>query len=135
MSTANAEAEPTANRSTLPRLTAGRFGAALLLLIALPCFLSLPWTLGSPPNTEMGVRYNDLRLEESAQKQSPGSITYTRTTDPVTKGGEPVVTEYKAFEPMGTDQQAWMPYLRATSCMLAQRGSTAVSHTYTGSPK
>ena len=36
---------PAASRGRLPRLSAGRAGGVLLLLIALPCFLTLPWSL------------------------------------------------------------------------------------------
>lgn len=35
--------EMPAKRWTFPRLSAGHFGTAILLLIALPCILSLPW--------------------------------------------------------------------------------------------
>ena len=35
-----------AQRSQLPRLSAGRVGAVIFLGIALPCFLLLPWSLG-----------------------------------------------------------------------------------------
>ena len=39
--------EPAAarRRRRLPRLSAGRLGGVLLLLIALPCFVTLPWSL------------------------------------------------------------------------------------------
>ncbi|MFI4862521.1 MAG: hypothetical protein ACIAXF_17790, partial [Phycisphaerales bacterium JB063] len=83
-------------RRALPRLTAGRFGAVLLLLIALPCFLTIPWTLGSPNYTEAdkGTRFNDQRLDDSAQLQPPGTITFQPE-----EGGE----TYRFFEPLGTD--------------------------------
>jgi len=109
MSTATADTPARTTRLRLPRLTTGTVGTLLFLLIALPCVLSLPWTLGTPTGEETGKRYNDLRLQESAQEQAPGMITYTRTTQPEAAeddtAPEPVVKEYKAFEPMGTDPQ------------------------------
>ncbi|XAM00689.1 ABC transporter permease [Phycisphaeraceae bacterium D3-23] len=89
------EAVPVA-KAGRPRLTAGRFGAVLLLLIALPCFLAIPWTLSSPSYVEdgKGSRFNDQRLAESAQLQPPGTITYQPE-----EGGE----TYRFFEPLGTD--------------------------------
>ena len=115
MPTADSDVNPTASRARLPRLSAGRFGTILLLLIALPCFLSLPITLGTPSTAEQGERYNDLRLEESAQEQPPGMVTYTRTKTPDDPDAEPVVTTHKNFEPMGTDQQGRSVWMR---CLL-----------------
>ncbi|MCE9590378.1 MAG: ABC transporter permease [Planctomycetes bacterium] len=39
----------------VPRLRAGGFGAAVLLLVAMPCFLTLPWSLH---------KYDDQRLND-----------------------------------------------------------------------
>lgn len=116
MPTADDDVSATASRPRLPRLTAGKFGTVLFLIIALPCFLSLPWTLGTPPNAESGKWYNDLRLQESAQEQQPGTITYTRTPIASEDGGEPPEpVTYSGFEPMGTDQQGRSVFIR---CLL-----------------
>jgi len=80
--------------SGLPRLSAGRFGAVLLLLIALPCFLTLFWTLGTPGHAETGTRYNDQRLNETTQLQSPGVVTFQK---------DAAAEELTFFEPLGTD--------------------------------
>ena len=89
-------ADPPGGRVGLPRISAGRCGVVLLLLIALPCFLSLPWTLGTPSHTQdTGVRYNDQRLKASAQLQAPGQITYAAE-----EGGQAA----SFFEPLGTDE-------------------------------
>ena len=119
MSTADADASLSTDRPFwVPRLTAGWFGTALFVLIALPCFLSLYWTLGTPPNSEAGQWYNDLRLEESAQEQPWGSVTYTRTLplpDDAPEDAEPEVKTFSGFEPMGTDQEGRSLFVR---CLL-----------------
>lgn len=104
----------TRRRSRLPRLDAGTFGTVLFLLIALPCFLSLPWTLGEPNNAS-GKRYNDLRYQASAMQQPPGMIQFTRTV-PASDGGDEVVEKtFTGFEPMGTDEQGRSIFVR---CLL-----------------
>ncbi|MFN3166929.1 MAG: ABC transporter permease [Phycisphaeraceae bacterium] len=121
MSTATAVESPTKTGLRWPSFSAGTFGTVLLLLIAVPCFLSLPITLGTPIGAESGERYNDLRYQESAQEQWPGTIYYTRTITPkaddgsVIEGAEPVVTRYRGFELMGTDQQGRSVLIR---CLL-----------------
>ncbi|MEX0654118.1 MAG: ABC transporter permease [Phycisphaeraceae bacterium] len=45
-----------------PRLSAGRVGAVLLAVIALPCFLTLPWSV---------QYYDHQRLTEAQQSQPP----------------------------------------------------------------
>lgn len=109
----------------MPRLTAGSFGTALFLLIALPCFLSLPWSLGTPSTDDKGQRYNDLRydtktlvdgeeVEVQIQEQQPGFVQYARSV--VEVDGEPaVVKTFTGFEPMGTDQQGRSLFVR---CLL-----------------
>ncbi|MEO0477386.1 MAG: ABC transporter permease [Planctomycetota bacterium] len=125
MPTDDSEVQPPEDRDRLPRLTAGRFGTTLFLIIALPCFLSLFWTLGAPPNQGKGQHYNDLRydtkviqdgqeVEIEIQEQAPGRVQYTRTITP--KEGEPVeIKTFAAFEPMGTDQQGRSLFIR---CLL-----------------
>ena len=119
MLTATADATTKSARLRLPGLTTGTFGTLLFLFIALPCIASLYWTVGTPPNTDSGKWYNDLRLEDSAKQQPPGTITYTRTTQPDAVEGEappvPVITEHTSFEPMGTDQQGRSLFIR---CLL-----------------
>ncbi|MGB0766308.1 MAG: ABC transporter permease [Phycisphaeraceae bacterium] len=116
MPTADPAVPQTAPRATLPRLSAGRFGTVLFLLIALPCFVSLPITLGTPSTADSGQRYNDLRLEDSAQEQPPGVISYTRTaaSDDASDAALEVVA-HRGFEPMGTDQQGRSVFMR---CLL-----------------
>ena len=77
-------------------MSAGRFGTILFLLIALPCFLAVPWTLGSPYHTEAGkgTRFNDTRLDDTAKLQPPGLIIYQ---------AEEGAQVHRFFEPMGTD--------------------------------
>jgi oligopeptide transport system permease protein len=50
------------SRGWRPRLTAGWVGATILLLIALPCFLTLPWSL---------ERYDQHRMAEGMQLLAP----------------------------------------------------------------
>lgn len=114
-----------AERARLPRLTAGRFGTVLFLLIALPCFLSLPFSLGTPSTDDKGQRYNDLRydakvleegeeIEVKIQEQSPGFVQFTRSV--IEKDGEEaVIKTFSGFEPMGTDQQGRSLFVR---CLL-----------------
>ena len=114
-----------AERARLPRLTAGRFGTVLFLLIALPCFLSLPFSLGTPSTDDKGQRYNDLRydakvleegeeVEVKIQEQSPGFVQFTRSV--IEKDGEEaVIKTFSGFEPMGTDQQGRSLFVR---CLL-----------------
>ncbi|MEM9347770.1 MAG: ABC transporter permease [Planctomycetota bacterium] len=125
MPTDDSEVQPPEERSRLPRLTAGRFGTTLFLVIALPCFLSLFWTLGAPPNEGKGQNYNDLRydtkvieegkeVEIEIQEQAPGFVQYTRTIMP--EGGAAAeIKTFSGFEPMGTDQQGRSLFVR---CLL-----------------
>ena len=125
MPTDDADVTPTAERKRLPGLTAGRFGSTLFLLIALPCFLSLFWTLGTPSTDDKGQRYNDLRYDAKVvidgketeieiQEQPPGSVKFTRTV--VEQEGQPAVLKtFSGFEPMGTDQQGRSLFVR---CLL-----------------
>jgi len=106
--------EPSKTTTPAPRsralgFNAGSIGAGLFLLIALPCIISLGWTLGTPTGTDKGVRYNDLRLEASALEMPPGVVQYTRTT----ASGEPKTLS--GFEPMGTDEQGRSLFVR---CLL-----------------
>lgn len=101
----NAEARPGIAR--LPRLKAGPLGAAILLLIALPCLFSLPWALTAPGDNDRGQRFDDERLgiskihDENAQLQPPGTVYYLRQLQ---QGDEVVDVERSAFEPLGTDR-------------------------------
>lgn len=129
MPTADSEVPPTAERARLPRLNAGRFGTGLFLLIALPCFISLYWTLGTPPTTDMGQWYNDLRYNEKItvdgkdqtypiQEQPPGAVTFVRKTQPAEGSpadAPPTAEVFHGFEPMGTDQQGRSVFVR---CLL-----------------
>lgn len=100
-------------RAARMRLSAGRFGSILFLLIALPCFLSLPWTLTAPRHADSGQRYNDIRLHEDTVKQSPGMVAYPRE---VMDGQENITTiDTRSFEPMGTDSQGRSLFVR---CLL-----------------
>jgi ABC-type dipeptide/oligopeptide/nickel transport system permease subunit len=124
MSTAEAVQTPTKTGLRWPSFTAGTFGTALLLLIALPCFLSLPITLGTPSTAESGERYHDLRFDDEnvpvdgkvvkvySQEQEPGVVSYVREK---TVDGEAQKTIYRVFEPMGTDQQGRSVLMR---CLL-----------------
>jgi oligopeptide transport system permease protein len=125
MPTDDTEVHPPEEPSRLPRLTAGRFGTALFLLIALPCFLSLPWTLGTPSTDNKGLRYNDLRYDGSLvvdgeevtveiQEQAPGFVEFKRSI--VVEDGEAAIDQaFTGFEPMGTDQQGRSVFVR---CLL-----------------
>lgn len=117
--------EPKPRRSR-PRLTAGRFGTTLFLLIALPCFLSLFWTLGTPSTDDKGQRYNDLRydkvvahasgqnIEIETQEQPPGVVQFARTVSG--KDGQSKEDKiFSSFEPMGTDQKGRSLFIR---CLL-----------------
>lgn len=124
MSTAAAEVNATTPpRFRLPRLSVGTVGTALFLLIALPCFLSLPITLGTPIGAETGERYNDSRYDNSelgtqVQYQPPGKVTYTRLVSPpadAPEGTESQLKQYKSFELMGTDLQGRSLLMR---CLL-----------------
>jgi len=135
MPTADEEVTAIAPRPRLPRLTAGTFGTALLLFIALPCFLSLPWTLGSPPNSDSGQWFNDLRLDKMSREQPPGWVSYIRddsaeasadeegegqaaveTTEGEAQAeAEAEIPEYRSFELMGTDFQGRSLFAR---CLL-----------------
>ncbi len=55
----------------VPRLTAGWIGAFLLLVIAVPCFVTLPWSVS---------RYDQQRLAENLERQPP-SLTEPMGTD------------------------------------------------------
>lgn len=125
MSTDESEVRPIQDRARLPRLTAGRFGTALFLLIALPCFLLLFWTLGTPSTDDKGQRYNDLRYDEKItsdgvetvieiQEQPPGFVEFTRPG--VEEQAHPgVLKTFSGFEPMGTDSQGRSLFVR---CLL-----------------
>lgn len=125
MPTDDSEVNPPDDSARPPRLTAGRFGTALFLLIALPCFLSLFWTLGTPSTDDKGQRYNDLRYdakivengietEIEIQEQPPGPVRYTRSL--VLTEGEPAeIKAFSGFEPMGTDPQGRSVFVR---CLL-----------------
>ena len=125
MQTADSDDQTPAEQAQRPRLTAGRFGTFLFLLIALPCFLSLFWTLGTPSTDDKGQRYNDLRydgtvmvddeaVEVEIQEQPPGFVQFKRTV--VAEEGEPAVDVFhNGFEPMGTDQQGRSVFVR---CLL-----------------
>ena len=132
MSTADAVDSPNTPRFRWPSLSAGTFGTLLLLLIAVPCFLSLPITLGTPIGAQTGQRYNDLRYNDKVivdgkevtlqvQEQEPGKITYQRTVLPTNDDGSPIegataeVTRYRSFELMGTDPQGRSILIR---CLL-----------------
>lgn len=116
MSTATADASDPPRRSRLLRFSAGSFGTVLFLLIALPCFLSLPITLTTPIGADSGQRYNDLRYQESAQERPPGLIKYERTNaPPADSDAEPTVTTYSGFEPLGTDDKGRSLLMR---CLL-----------------
>lgn len=101
------QASPKPSTARLPRLKAGPFGAAIFLLIALPCLLSLPWVLTSPGDGSQSPRYNDERLgislvhEENAQFQPPGTVYFLQQQR---RGEETVDLEQSAFEPLGTDR-------------------------------
>jgi len=96
-------------KSGTMRLTAGRFGSILFLIIALPCFLSLPWTLTAPRHVENGQRYNDQRLSETSQLQSWGMVSYDRPVE------DDKVIATRTFEPMGTDHAGRSLFVR---CLL-----------------
>ena len=125
MSKDDSDEQPTAVKTRPLGLTAGRFGTVLFLFIALPCFLSLPWTLGTPSTDDKGQRYNDLRydakvvedgeeIEIKIQEQPPGSVRYTRSV--IEQEGEPAqIKTFTGFEPMGTDQQGRSLFVR---CLL-----------------
>lgn len=125
MQTDDSEVQPPDERDRPPRLTAGRFGTALFLLIALPCFLSLYWTLGTPPNSDSGDWYNNLRynqivviegqeLKIKTQEQWPGSVPYVTQVTP--DGSDtPVYMVSSSIEPMGTDQKGRSLFVR---CLL-----------------
>jgi oligopeptide transport system permease protein len=125
MQTDDSEVQEPEERSRRPRLSAGSFGTALFLLIALPCFLSLFWTLGTPSTDDKGQRYNDLRydakviedgeeVEVAIQEQPPGFVEFTRSVVP--EEGEPAeIQTFSGFEPMGTDQQGRSVFVR---CLL-----------------
>lgn len=125
MQTDDSEVQPPDESPRPPRLTAGRFGTALFLLIALPCFLSLFWTLGTPSTDDKGQRYNDLRydtktlvngqeVEVEIQEQPPGYVEFARSL--VEVDGEPaVIKTFSGFEPMGTDPQGRSVFVR---CLL-----------------
>ena len=145
MTTDDSEVNPPDDSARPPRLTAGRFGTTLFLLIALPCFLSLFWTLGTPSTDDKGQRYNDLRydatvqiegqdVELEIQEQPPGLVLYKRTITSSNEPSEqaadknkeaeqetsqeqagPVVKILPGFEPMGTDQQGRSVFVR---CLL-----------------
>lgn len=125
MPTDDSEVQPPQVRARLPRLTAGSFGTFLFLVIALPCFLSLPWTLGTPSTDDKGQRYNDLRYDATViengqnidveiQEQGPGMVQFTRSVIPVGSDTAELQT-YSGFEPMGTDQQGRSVFVR---CLL-----------------
>ena len=133
MSTDKTDEKTTAVKTHPLGLTAGRFGTILFLLIALPCFLSLPWTLGTPSTDDAGHRYNDLRydakvmedgkeIEIEIQEQPPGMVRFTRSVVE-TEGEEAVIKTYSAFEPMGTDQQGRSLFVR---CLLGGAVSLGV---------
>ncbi|MFK7789223.1 MAG: ABC transporter permease [Phycisphaeraceae bacterium] len=125
MPTDDSDVPTPAERARLPRLTAGRFGTFLFLFIALPCFFSLFWTLGTPSTDDKGQRYNDLRydatvveegkdVEIEIQEQWPGFVQFTRSVVPAE--GEPAeIKTFSGFEPMGTDQQGRSVFVR---CLL-----------------
>ncbi|MEM1355568.1 MAG: ABC transporter permease [Planctomycetota bacterium] len=97
---------PNPKTARLPRLKAGPAGAAILLLIALPCFLLLPWSCSSQGDST-SPRYDDQRLgisavhDENAQFKPPGKVNFLRQQ----RQGEAIIeTEASAFEPLGTDR-------------------------------
>ncbi|MEM7625223.1 MAG: ABC transporter permease [Planctomycetota bacterium] len=55
-----------------PRITTGRLGAVLFLIVALPCFLSLPWSLS---------RYDLQRSSEPGMVLAPPSLEHPMGTD------------------------------------------------------
>ena len=125
MPTDDSEVQTTRKPTRRPRLSAGRFGTALFLLIALPCFLSLFWTLGTPSTDNKGQRYNDLRYDAKViedgkedeikiQEQPPGFVEFTRSVVP-DDGGPAEIQTFSGFEPMGTDQQGRSLFVR---CLL-----------------
>ena len=125
MSTAKAELEPQRKSFPKPGLNAGTFGTLLFLLIALPCFLTLPLTIGAPAGEESGHRYNDLRYDTKAQvdgkevqiktqEQWPGMVSFVREQTPE-GGGEKVKVVKSVLEPMGTDDKGRSLFIR---CLL-----------------
>jgi len=70
MSTA-VDANPTPVRIALPRLSAGLVGLLITLVIALPCLVTLPWSIS---------RYNEQRLGEGMAYQGP-SVSEPMGTD------------------------------------------------------
>ena len=121
----DSEVHPPAEGTRLPSLTAGRFGTTLFLLIALPCFLSVFWAIGTPSTDDKGQRYNDLRydakvvengeeIEIQIQEQAPGRVQFTRSVVEA-EGEAAVIKTFDGFEPMGTDQQGRSLFVR---CLL-----------------
>jgi oligopeptide transport system permease protein len=53
-------------------LTSGRVGGVLLLLIALPCFVTLPWSLS---------RYDGQRIADASLRDAPPSLSEPMGTD------------------------------------------------------
>lgn len=96
-------AAPSGDPRGLSRLSTGRLGAILLLLIALPCFLTLPWTLTAPSHTGTGTRFNDQRLKPSSQLQGPGMVTFQ---------ADAASPEVSFFEPLGTDDLGRSVFVR-----------------------
>ena len=77
----------------MPRITAGRVGFFVLLLIGVPCLVTIPWTLsGTEPETP--IYYNAQRLEP---RQAPGDAKDIRAK-PLADGQQPT-----SWQPFGTD--------------------------------
>ncbi len=125
MPTDDSEVQKPDQRTRLPRLSAGSFGTALFLFIALPCFLSLFWTLGTPPNADSGDWYNNLRYNQTvviegqelkikSQEQPPGAVPYVAQVTPE-DSGTPTYVVSASIEPMGTDQKGRSLFIR---CLL-----------------
>ncbi len=64
--TANGAAlNPQVHRSVLPRINAGRIGWMILVVVAIPCFVTLPWSIDRYDNQNMGEIGEDARRPPS----------------------------------------------------------------------
>lgn len=73
-------------------LTPARLGAAILLVVALPCFLSLPWTAQKRT-------YDGQRLVEGVTRQPPGWVK----AEAPAASPELAPGKAESLEPFGTD--------------------------------
>ncbi len=77
-------------RTWTPRLSAGWVGAVLLILIAVPCFVLLPWSL---------QHYDEHRIAEGLALQPPGWVAEGGSL----MRGDGLSIKDALSEPMGTD--------------------------------